>query len=98
LSRSNETITLSIKPGDGEKLKELAISLGFKWGEKANISKMLSAIALGDLQLVAPNIPLPEGYTPTQMAALTKAIQHFASIQDFDSVAAIASILSARPS
>jgi hypothetical protein len=96
--RKNETITLSIAPGSNEKLQELALLHGFKWGDKPNISKMISAIASGDLQLISPNTPIPEGYTQSQISALTKAIHYFANIQDFDSVAAIASILSERPS
>lgn len=47
--RKKESFTLSIDPGDEEKLKKIASDMGCLWGERPSISGLLRAIAEGEI-------------------------------------------------
>ncbi|KAM3103444.1 helix-turn-helix transcriptional regulator [Phormidesmis sp. 146-12] len=54
MSRKGQSITLSISERDKAQLESLALELGMTWGDRANISKLVEAIARRQL-LIAPN-------------------------------------------
>jgi len=54
MSRKARSITLSISDRDKAQLEKLALELGFKWGDRPNISKLVEAIARKQL-VVAKN-------------------------------------------
>jgi hypothetical protein len=55
MSRKGQSIALSISAGDKAELEKLALELGFTWGERANISKLVEAIARREMLLHANN-------------------------------------------
>lgn len=52
MSRKGESITLSLLPDQQERLEQIALEFGQTWGEKPNISKLMRAIAEGELKVV----------------------------------------------
>lgn len=54
MSRKGQSITLSISDRDKAELEALALDLGMTWGDRANISKLVEAIARRQLT-IAPN-------------------------------------------
>lgn len=54
MGRKGQSITLSISDRDKAQLESLALELGMTWGDRANISKLVEAIARRQL-LIAPN-------------------------------------------
>lgn len=52
MSRKGESITLSLLPDQQQKLEQIALEFGQTWGEKPNISKLMRAIADGELKVV----------------------------------------------
>lgn len=54
MSRKGQSITLSISDRDKAQLESLALELGMTWGDRANISKLVEAIARRQLT-IAPN-------------------------------------------
>ena len=54
MSRKGQSITLSISERDKAQLESLALEFGMNWGDRANISKLVEAIARRQL-LIAPN-------------------------------------------
>lgn len=51
MTRKNQAITLSINEKDKKVLEQLALEFGKTWGHKPNISKLIKAIALGELKI-----------------------------------------------
>ncbi len=51
MSRKGQSITLSVSERDKKKLEDLALELGYTWGNRPNISKLVEAIARGDLEI-----------------------------------------------
>jgi len=49
MARKNESATYSLSMDEIAALEAMAHSLGFRYGERGNTSKMLRAIARGDL-------------------------------------------------
>ncbi|KAM3107283.1 hypothetical protein [Phormidesmis sp. 146-33] len=49
MSRKGESITLSVTAIQKEALEALALQLGYTFGDRPNISKLVGAIADGDL-------------------------------------------------
>lgn len=45
MSRKGESVTLSLSEADKEKLEAIASESGCTWGDRANISKLMSEIA-----------------------------------------------------
>lgn len=54
MTRKNQAITLSIAEREKKALENLALEFGKTWGEKANISQLIKAIARREL-IIAPN-------------------------------------------
>lgn len=52
MSRKGDTITLSVSPTTKQGLEALALKLGYKWGDKPNISKLMDAIATGEVTIL----------------------------------------------
>ena len=92
--RKDETITLSITLGTKEKLEKIAYELGFRWGEKPNISVFLDAIARREVPVVKSLDPIqPEKLSPIQLSAMKEAIKYFVDVGDFEKVYTLASIV-----
>lgn len=53
MTRQKRSITLSIDETEKAQLEQLALDFGQNWGDRPNISKLLKAIAKGDLRLAA---------------------------------------------
>lgn len=52
MTRKGESITLSLDIPQQQELEKIALELGFTWGkEKGNISKLMRAIAEGEVEL-----------------------------------------------
>lgn len=45
MSRKAESITLSVSEADKQELEAIALELGCTWGDKPNLSKLVSEIA-----------------------------------------------------
>jgi hypothetical protein len=54
MGRKGQSITLSISDRDKAQLESLALEFGMTWGDRANISKLVEAIARRQM-LIAPN-------------------------------------------
>lgn len=54
MGRKGQSITLAISDRDKAELERLALELGMTWGDRANISKLVEAIARRQLT-IAPN-------------------------------------------
>lgn len=48
MSRTGVKVTLSLQPGDKENLENLAVKFGCTWGDRPNVSELISEIAKGD--------------------------------------------------
>lgn len=55
MSRKGKSITLSLSERDKAKLEELALEWGKTWGDRPNMSKLIEAIARGELKIAANN-------------------------------------------
>jgi len=55
MSRKGQSITLSVSEQDKEFLESLAVELGYTWGDKPNISKLITAIARKELTIALNN-------------------------------------------
>lgn len=53
MSRKGQSITLSLSERDKAELNKIALEWGKTWGDRANISKLIEAIARRELQIVA---------------------------------------------
>ena len=51
MPRKKESITINLSLGERESLEEIALAFGCTWGEKANISALMSAIAQDKLKV-----------------------------------------------
>lgn len=69
MSRKGQSITLSLSTRDKTELEAIALELGILWGERANISKLVEAIARRQL-LVLPN----QDWTDSRIQALDRTI------------------------
>lgn len=68
MGRKDEKITISAAPGTREKLEALALTLGYTWGDRGNISAFLDAIADGTLTVTDDDFPI--GENPRRKAIL----------------------------
>ena len=60
MSRKGQSITLSVSERDKAHLEQLAAEFGMTWGDKPNISKLITAIARQELRIAHNNDWLPE--------------------------------------
>lgn len=68
MSRKGQSITLSVKETEKQALEALADRLGYTWGDKPNISKLITAIAKQKYRLTTN-----DNWTETQIQALDQA-------------------------
>lgn len=57
MGRKDKKITISAAPGTRERLEALALTLGYTWGERGNLSAFLDAIADGNLMVTPADLP-----------------------------------------
>ncbi len=55
MTRKGRSITLSVSEQDKQFLESLALELGYTWGDKANISQLITAIARKELTIAINN-------------------------------------------
>ena len=72
MSRKGETITLSLSLEEKQKLEQIALDFGQTWGEDPNISKLMRAIADGELKVAWGDEESP--MTIKQRSAMIAAI------------------------
>lgn len=91
MGRKGESITLSISESEKAALEALAAEFGMTWGEKANISKLVKAIARHQL-LIAPN----HDWKEPRLQALKKAIDALSDLGQMQTALEIAHLLLER--
>lgn len=91
MSRKGQSITLSVWERDKIQLEALALEFGKTWGDRANISKLIEAIARGQLR-IAPN----HDWSQTRIKALDIARQELLDLGKTDEAREIAQLLSDR--
>ena len=91
MGRKGESITLSLKDYEKEALEELAKEYNMMWGDRPNISKLLKAIAKGEL-LVAAN----HNWSKKKIENLDKIRKILVDIGKIDEAKLIAKILCDR--
>lgn len=69
--RKRASITLSVAEQEKAQLEALALELGQTWGERPNVSKLIKAIAKGELQVAHNN-----DWSCDRTEILTKALNH----------------------
>lgn len=80
-----KALTLSLPDGAYERLDEMALEMGFRWGTRGNPSALVAAIALGDLAPVA----LDRG----TMHALQRAVTALADLDLGEEARAVLALL-----
>lgn len=91
MSRKGQSITLSISDGDKAELEAIALELGITWGDRANISKLIEAIARRQF-LIAPN----HNWSGTRITALNQALKALVDTGQIDQATEIAQLLIER--
>lgn len=72
MARKGESVTLSLSAEDKNRLEELAIEQGCKWGEKPNISLLVERIARRELQI---GEPAPQTKLLNALSLVEKALE-----------------------
>jgi hypothetical protein len=75
MSRKGKTLTLSVSEGTKEALDALALAYGYTWGEGANASALVDAIAQGKLRLDYADAAPPDNPKRTAILAAIALIQ-----------------------
>lgn len=91
MSRKGQSITLSLAEREKQQLEKLALELGYQWGDRPNISKLIKAIAQNHLR-IAPNHNWPQ----ERIQALNQARLTLIDQGDLDHATAIANLLLER--
>ncbi|EDX72234.1 hypothetical protein MC7420_8326 [Coleofasciculus chthonoplastes PCC 7420] len=91
MSRKGQSITLSLSTRDKTELEAIALELGILWGERANISKLVEAIARRQL-LVLPN----QDWTDSRIQALDRTIGALTDIGEMEQARIVAELLLER--
>lgn len=91
MSRKGQSITLSLSARDKAELEAIALELGILWGERANISKLVEAIARRQL-LVLPN----NDWAESRIQALDRAIGALTDIGEMEQARIVAELLLER--
>lgn len=91
MSRKGQSITLSISESDKAELEAIALELGYTWGDRPNISKLVEAIARRQL-LIAPN----HNWSQTRIAALNQALLALVDTGQTEQATVIAQLLIER--
>lgn len=53
MTRKNQSITLAVSESDMQRLEEIAMQHGCKWGDNPNVSELLRQIAGGELIVIS---------------------------------------------
>lgn len=72
MTRKGRALTLSVSEQEKAQLEQLALDFGQTWGENPNVSKLVKAIAKGELRLAANH-----GWSRDRIDALNLARTHF---------------------
>jgi predicted DNA-binding transcriptional regulator YafY len=91
MSRKGQSITLSVKETEKQALEALADRLGYTWGDKPNISKLITAIAQQKYRLT-----VNDNWTETQIKALDQAWRLLVDLGKIPEAEEIARILVER--
>jgi predicted DNA-binding transcriptional regulator YafY len=91
MSRKGQSITLSVKETEKQALEALADRLGYTWGDKPNISKLISAIAQQKYRLT-----INDNWTEGQIQALDQAWRLLVDLGKIPEAEEIARILLER--
>lgn len=91
MGRKGQSITLSLSERDKAELNKIALECGKTWGDRANISKLIEAIARRELEIVASR-PWP----PVLINILDLARQLFVQKGQLPEAEAIARLLQER--
>lgn len=91
MSRKGQSITLSVKESEKQALEALADRLGYTWGDKPNISKLITAIAQQKYRLT-----INDNWTETQIKALDQAWRLLVDLGKIPEAEEIARILLER--
>ncbi len=91
MSRKGQSITLSVLERDKIQLEALALEFGKTWGDRPNISKLIEAIARGELT-IAPN----HDWSQSRIKALDIARQELLDLGKTDEAREIAQLLRDR--
>lgn len=91
MGRKGQAITLSISERDKAQLESLALEFGMTWGDRANISKLVEAIARRQL-LIAPN----HDWNLERINALNQARAALVDVGRIEDAIAIAQLLLER--
>jgi len=91
MSRKGQSITLSVKEAEKQALEALADRLGYTWGDKPNISKLITAIAQQKYRLT-----INDNWTEAQIKALDQAWRLLVDMGKIPEAEAIARILLER--
>jgi len=91
MSRKGQSITLSVKEAEKQALEALADRLGYTWGDKPNISKLITAIAQQKYRLT-----VNDNWTETQIKALDQAWRLLVDLGKIPEAEEIARILLER--
>jgi WYL domain len=91
MGRKGQSITLSISEHNKTQLERLALELGMTWGDRANISKLVEAIARRQL-VIAPN----HNWAKERIIALNCARTALVDAGQMEAAVAIAQLLLER--
>lgn len=91
MSRKGQSITLSLSARDKAELEAIALELGILWGERANISKLVEAIARRQL-LVLPN----QDWSDSRIQALDRGIGALTDMGEIEQARIVAELLLER--
>ncbi len=91
MTRKGQSITLSVKEAEKQALEALADRLGYTWGDKPNISKLITAIAQQKYRLTTN-----DNWTETQIQALEQAWRLLVDMGKIPEAVEIARILLER--
>ncbi len=91
MSRKGQSITLSVKEAEKQALEALADRLGYTWGDKPNISKLITAIAQQKYRLT-----INDNWTEAQIQALDQAWRLLVDLGKIPEAEEIARILLER--
>jgi predicted DNA-binding transcriptional regulator YafY len=91
MSRKGQSITLSISDRDKKELENLALEYGLTWGDRANISKLVEAIARRQL-LISPN----NDWSPERIKAIDAACKALIDKGEIQQAQEIARLLRER--
>ncbi len=85
MTRQARSITLSLEPHQKQRLEQLAVAFDCLWGDRANVSELVKAIADGRLILQKPNSPIRKAdqyHYRHQLSEIRAALDNLESLVD----------------